>query len=40
MTTNTELLGIREANTPRGVGTQTNVFADKARNGGIERVLL
>ena len=30
MTTNKELLAIREANTPRGVGTQTNVFADKA----------
>ncbi|MDH3533340.1 MAG: 4-aminobutyrate--2-oxoglutarate transaminase [Gammaproteobacteria bacterium] len=35
MTTNTELLEMREANTPRGVGTQTNVFADKARNAEL-----
>jgi len=35
MTTNKELLSIREANTPRGVATQTNIFADKARNAEI-----
>ncbi|MDH3614490.1 MAG: 4-aminobutyrate--2-oxoglutarate transaminase [Gammaproteobacteria bacterium] len=35
MTTNTELLAIREAEIPRGVGTQTNVFADKARNAEL-----
>jgi 4-aminobutyrate aminotransferase/(S)-3-amino-2-methylpropionate transaminase len=35
MTTNKELLAIREANTPRGVGTQTTVFADRARNAEV-----
>ena len=35
MTTNKELLEIREANTPRGVGTQTNVFAERARNAEL-----
>lgn len=35
MTTNKELLEIRENETPRGVGTQTNVFADKARNAEL-----
>lgn len=35
MTTNKELLAIRKANTPPGVGTQTNVFADKARNAEV-----
>ena len=35
MTTNKELLGLRTANTPRGVGTQTNIFADRARNAEI-----
>ena len=35
MTTNKELLEIREKETPRGVGTQTAVFADKARNAEI-----
>ncbi len=35
MTTNKELLSIREANTPRSVGTQTNIFADKAKNAEI-----
>jgi 4-aminobutyrate aminotransferase/(S)-3-amino-2-methylpropionate transaminase len=35
MTTNRELLAIREANTPRGVGTQTTVFADRARNAEL-----
>jgi 4-aminobutyrate aminotransferase/(S)-3-amino-2-methylpropionate transaminase len=35
LTTNTELLAIREAEIPRGVGTQTNVFADKARNAEL-----
>jgi 4-aminobutyrate aminotransferase/(S)-3-amino-2-methylpropionate transaminase len=33
--TNKELLAIREAATPRGVGTQTTVFADRARNAEI-----
>jgi 4-aminobutyrate aminotransferase/(S)-3-amino-2-methylpropionate transaminase len=32
---NKELLAIREAATPRGVGTQTTVFADKAKNAEI-----
>ena len=35
MTTNKELLAIRENETPRGVGIQTSVFADKARNAEI-----
>ena len=35
MTTNRELLAICEANTPRGVGTQTTVFADRARNAEL-----
>ena len=35
MTTNKELLEIRENETPRGVGIQTAVFADKARNAEI-----
>ena len=35
MTTNKELLEIRENETPRGVGIQTGVFADKARNAEI-----
>ncbi len=35
MTTNKELLGLWTANTPRGVGTQTNIFADRARNAEI-----
>ena len=35
MTTNKELLAIRQAATPQGVGTQTQVFADKARNAEV-----
>jgi 4-aminobutyrate aminotransferase/(S)-3-amino-2-methylpropionate transaminase len=35
MTTNKELLAIRERATPVGVGTQTTVFADRARNAEI-----
>ena len=35
MTTNKELLASRVAETPRGLGTQTTVFADKARNAEI-----
>ncbi len=35
MASNKELLAIREAATPRGVGTQTTVFADKAKNAEI-----
>jgi len=35
VTTNKELLEIRQKETPRGVGTQTAVFADKARNAEI-----
>ncbi len=35
MTTNKELLSLRTANTPRGVGIQTNIFADRARNAEI-----
>jgi 4-aminobutyrate aminotransferase/(S)-3-amino-2-methylpropionate transaminase len=35
VTTNKELLEIRENETPRGVGIQTSVFADKARNAEI-----
>ena len=29
MTTNKELLSIREANTPLGIGAQADIFADK-----------
>ena len=35
MTTNKELLALRESATPRGLGTQTTVFADKALNAEI-----
>jgi 4-aminobutyrate aminotransferase/(S)-3-amino-2-methylpropionate transaminase len=35
MTTNKDLLKIREAATPRGLGTQTTVFADRALNAEI-----
>ncbi len=35
MTTNKELQAIRDAATPQGVGIQTKVFADKARNAEI-----
>jgi 4-aminobutyrate aminotransferase-like enzyme len=35
MTTNKELLGIRESETPMGVGIQTSVFADKALNAEL-----
>lgn len=35
MATNNELLKIRENETPRGVGTQTKVFADRARNAEL-----
>lgn len=35
MSTNKELLAIREAATPRGVATQTAVFADRALNAEI-----
>ena len=35
MTTNGELLALRESATARGVGTQTTVFCDKARNAEI-----
>lgn len=35
MTTNKELLATREAETPRGLGTQTTVFADRALNAEI-----
>jgi 4-aminobutyrate aminotransferase/(S)-3-amino-2-methylpropionate transaminase len=35
VTTNKELLAARESATPRGLGTQTTVFADKARIGEI-----
>ncbi len=35
MTTNQELLSVREAATPRGLGTQTTVFADRALNAEI-----
>lgn len=35
MSTNKELLAIRESETPRGLGTQTTVFADKASNAEI-----
>ena len=35
MTTNDELLALRESATARGVGTQTTIFSDKARNAEI-----
>jgi 4-aminobutyrate aminotransferase/(S)-3-amino-2-methylpropionate transaminase len=35
VTTNRELLEIRDRETPRGVGIQTGVFADRARNAEI-----
>ncbi len=35
MTTNQELQAIRDAATPRGIGIQTGVFADKARNAEL-----
>ena len=35
MTTNRELLQIRENETPRGVGTQTTVFSDRALNAEL-----
>ena len=35
MTTNEEMLAIREASTPRGLGTQTTVFSDRALNAEI-----
>ncbi len=35
MASNKELLAIRERATPRGVGTQTTVFADRAKNAEI-----
>jgi 4-aminobutyrate aminotransferase/(S)-3-amino-2-methylpropionate transaminase len=35
VTTNKELQAIRDAETPRGVGIQTNVYSDKARNAEI-----
>jgi 4-aminobutyrate aminotransferase/(S)-3-amino-2-methylpropionate transaminase len=35
MTTNKQLLDVRLANTPQGVGTQTNVFADRAKNAEL-----
>ena len=35
MSTNKEMLARREAATPRGIGTQTTVFADKARNAEV-----
>ena len=35
MTSNKELLAVRENETPMGVGTQTTVFADKARNAEL-----
>ncbi len=35
MATNKELEAIRDAATPQGVGIQTNVYADKARNAEI-----
>lgn len=35
MTTNKQLLAVREAATPRGLGTQTTVFSDKALNAEI-----
>jgi 4-aminobutyrate aminotransferase/(S)-3-amino-2-methylpropionate transaminase len=35
MTTNKELLAVRQAHTPQGLGTQTTVFSDRARNAEI-----
>ena len=35
MTTNKELLEIRENETPRGVGTQTTVFSERALNAEL-----
>jgi len=35
VTSNKQLLEIREKETPRGVSTQTNVFADRARNAEL-----
>jgi 4-aminobutyrate aminotransferase-like enzyme len=35
VSTNKEMLARREAATPRGIGTQTTVFADKARNAEV-----
>lgn len=35
MSTNQELQELRETSTPRGVGTQTTIFSDKARNAEI-----
>jgi 4-aminobutyrate aminotransferase/(S)-3-amino-2-methylpropionate transaminase len=35
LTTNKELLGIREKATPRGVGIQTEIFADRAKNAEV-----
>jgi 4-aminobutyrate aminotransferase/(S)-3-amino-2-methylpropionate transaminase len=35
MTTNKQLLDVRLANTPQGVGTQTNIFADRAKNAEL-----
>ena len=35
MTTNKALLAKREAETPRGLGTQTTVFSDRALNAEI-----
>lgn len=35
MTTNQELQAIRDAATPRGIGIQTGIFADKARNAEL-----
>ena len=35
MTTNKELLEIRNRETPRGVGIQTGIFADRARNAEL-----
>jgi len=35
MVSNNELLAVRQAETPRGVGTQTTVFADRALNAEI-----
>jgi 4-aminobutyrate aminotransferase/(S)-3-amino-2-methylpropionate transaminase len=35
VTTNEQLLAVREAETPRGLGTQTSVFSDRALNAEI-----
>jgi len=35
MTTNKELLAVRQAHTPQGLGTQTTVFSDRAKNAEI-----